>query len=387
MSYTTKYTPDYINQIIGKYDSLGVLVFTNMKYNKPANGSWLDREAFWREIDFYNKRLYNFILFTCYDENNEFKWNFIVDVYYDEQDKIELRNFTGDVRTKQMLPVSKSRDTEPQFVVDVRDYFNNTSLNPDSNYVYKFTNDSKGKMNYYNGKPANQLDTSVYTNMYKVFVDVLCGNDVLNFVETDKLYYEFLFSYKTVVDVTPSNLSYVSSTIQLYSNRCSIILPDDVDGYISGLKSALSEKYRYYTLSFVDLSSENRTLDWTCNELVLSYIIGNRIFTVCYRLTFNIPTEGVIDWISTERYNGKTLYTVAKVSMEPEHGFSASYINGEVSTDPGDDVTVSEISLDVKLAYNSESSTKYTLTYQNTWYNYAESSGTPSVALIALVKY
>ena len=304
-------------------------------------------------------------------------------MYYDGG-KLIIRNYSSsDTYDSQYIitylkPVSRSQNDKPELYVDIPDYTGYPVNN--GNYIYMMEESSIGKITY--GKVKQPVSGYSYHDIYTMFVKVSCGESAtITMVSTDTLYYDFVFTYKKVVVVNPSDVMSIQSTLMLYTNKCDIRAPSDMDNYVIGLKNSIIKMYNAYNVSFIQLKDDNPTLDWESTYIVISYSISDKIFTVSYELDFKDLT---IKRLTPLKYNGIELYAVSSIVMDSN--FTLKYMNGITVTDPAIDVTSSEIVLDISLSYNKYGTSKYTLVYENFWYNYVEDETEPVIICIALVQ-
>ena len=400
--YTEQYTNDEINKIISEYDKDDdiYVVFSNRIYSKPKNGNRLNTDAFWRQLCFCNRQLFTFMLVRCYDKNGTFKWNTILNLYYTKVDVVvmedklydlRIRNYSSSstynnqIETNLIHPVKKTIGYMRQLYVDVSEAYTNTLNNdnlPDSNnYVYFFNKD--GTITY--GAAKNHASGYSYANIYDTFMNFIFGNNVnLTLEGSDKVYYDLLFTYSAIYEIDPGTITKMSSFITKYTNNCGIKAPSYTEGYVVMLKAKIAEMYQGFSVTFLDLTKQNETLNWESEVLILTYVVDSTVFTITYNLDFDDnESGGKITKITALQFNGIELYTVFTVDMNS--AFSVNYMNGLVVADPGSNVTNSTINLDVGITYNKYGSPMYALTYRNTWYNNVKNPESPSILCIGLI--
>lgn len=392
--YTSLYTSDEINAIISAYDknNTNYVVFSNRLYNEPKNKNRLNTDAFWRQLCLCNRQLFTFILMQCYDKDGTFKWNTILNLYYTtvrqdihdgEMYPLKIRNYSssstynGQVETEYIHPVKRSIGYAREIYIDVKEAFNGPA-DSQYNYVYYFNKD--GTFTWTNRSPHGSYDTLYEAFMNFIFRETR-GN--LTFVSTDKVYYDLLFTYSAIYKIDPGTITKMSSFITKYTNNCGIKAPSYTEGYVVMLKAKIAEMYQSFSVTFLDLTKQNETLDWESEILILTYVVDNTVFTIAYNLDFGNENGGKITKITALQFNGIELYTVFTVDMNS--AFSVNYMNGLVVTDPGSNVTNSTINLDVGITYNKYGSPMYALTYRNTWYNNVKKPESPSILCIGLI--
>ena len=135
---------------------------------------------------------------------------------------------------------------------------------------------------------------------------------------------------------------------------------------------------------FIETKIENPELDWECSNLVISYMISDTIYTISYDLLFTDNTSGNIKSISILKFNGIEMHTISTTIVSTP--FSVIYMNGLTKTEPGVDVTCSIIDLDIEIKYDYKEDPKYTMYYENYWYNYVDNFNKPVIICIALIK-
>lgn len=383
---TTQYTESSINDFIKKCNNISKtgfeILYTNSSYIRATNPSNLNDKAWWYSYDVRNYRCSNFLLLTGYRNSNYtgFIWNMIIDIKatknsssgQDVRDYLEIYNWTLDKSaSKDTYTILKRNPDEPQFFVE------KDKIDPSisTNCTFKFLNYNSG--NYHFGyNPSDGI-----TKMVAYFLNDLCGSDMVESDYTRYITYKFIYCHTGTIESND-----FTSTISTYTNMCYVIPPKHINTYVHELESHILDMYEITTCETLPLYDNNENLNWECTTLVLSYIVSERLFTVFYHLDFD---EKKIRYIETYKFNGYDMKQVFRVEMSKD--FTVTYMNGITITEPGKNVTESEIELDITLKYKADGTNgiKYSFEYKDLWYNHVnepEDSVEPNILCIILIK-
>lgn len=390
--YTESYINEFIEKCIGNESQTFEILYTNSSYIRATNPSNLNDKAWWYSYDIRNYRCSSFLLLTGYSDNKytTFAWNMIIDVTAtrtysqgeDVRDYVKIYNWTLGINLPEnKYTILKRNPEEPQFFVAksytgsvdyvYKLFYGSNELNPDPN---------SSKPYYFKYYPENN-------NVAKLFLKDLCydgtsGTDYMATSDyTPYITYRFIFCHRGNTTVKPSDL--LSSSITTYTNMCYIIPPKNINSYVHELENHIYETYGRTACNTLSLYDNNEELNWNCNKLVLSYTVSGRLFTVFYRLDFD---ENKIKYIETYKFNGYDMKCVCRVNMSRD--FTATYKDGDETTEAGESVSESEIELDVTLKYKADATNgmKYSFVYKDLWYNHVNEPGEPTILCIILIK-